>query len=494
VASASSVSAARTRLRIFARPSTLLAFVPVALAAAGVLSALLMLIGLGSRPLWFDETVSVEAAKLSTTGLAHYVAETESNMSLYHVLLHLWLLPGGGDTFARGLSVVFGLATLPIVYALARRLFDTRTAVIAVVLLAGNVNFVGHAREARAYSLAVLLVAAAALFLVRAVQQGRRRDWALYAIAGVLAVYAHLLAALAILAQLVSLLVIRRRISTRLILFAAGGALLLAPLAIAVVTHSQGRQIDWVAAPRLRQLPGLLYWYTGSWTLTALNVVAGLIALTAAFADLRSSRSAPRVWPYALVVAWLAFPPLAAFAISFAKPVYLYRYFLVSLPALVVLVAAGLARIGRAWIVVPVVLAAVALSTRTTAACTPGCVIGQDDWRSAAAYVDSELRPGDGVLFDPGQLRTPFAHYLPPARLPRLLFPARWPLEGGRVDGASTPAAALIRARSARRVWLVTWWLPQGDIPAELARTRGTPAVRDFAGNVRVSLFGPARP
>jgi hypothetical protein len=310
----------------------------------------------------------------------------------------------------------------------------------------------------------------------------------------VLSVYAHLLAALAILAQLISLLVIRRRIPTRwLIVSAVGGMLLLAPLAVAVATHSQGRQIDWVTAPRPRQLPGLFYWFTGSWPLTALNVAAGLVALATVYTDVRRHRSAQRVWPYALVLAWLAFPPFAAFAISFAKPVYLYRYFLVSLPALAILVAAGLSRIGRVWIVAPVVLAVVALSTRTTAACTPGCVIGQDDWRSAAAYVESELQPGDGVVFDPGELRTPFAHYVQQTARPKLIYPARWPLEGGRAEGAATFSAALARARSVRRIWLVSWWLPQGDLPTELARARGTPAVRDFAGNVRVRLYGAAR-
>jgi mannosyltransferase len=493
VSSASPVSAARTRLRFFARPSTLFALAPVSLAAAGVLSAVLMLIGLGRRPLWFDETVSVEAAKLPASSLAHYVASTESNMSLYHVLLHLWLLLNGGDAFARALSVVFGLATLPLVYALARRLFDTRAAVIAVFVIAGNVNFVGHAREARGYSLAVLLVTASSLFLVMAVQDGRRRHWALYAVTGVLAVYAHLLAALAILAQLLSLLVLRSRIPMRwLIVSVAGGVLLLAPLVVAVATHSQGRQIDWVTAPRLRQLPGLLYWYTGSWVLTALILVGSVVALATAYVELRRQPSALRIWPYALVVSWLVFPPLAAFAISFAKPVYLYRYFLVSLPALAILVAVGLSRIGRAWILASVVLLFVALSTRTTAACTPGCVIGQDDWRAAAAYVASEMRPGDGLLFDPGELRTPFAHYLQGAR-PRLLDPARWALVGGPVEGAATPAAALARARSARRVWLVTWWLPRGDVPARLTRARGRPAVHDFAGNVLVRLYGPPR-
>jgi mannosyltransferase len=483
----------RTRIWSFARPSPLRVVAPVVLAAAGILSAVLMLISLGSRPLWFDETVSVEAAKLPAAALAHYLAATESNMSLYHVLLHVWLQLGNSDAFARSLSVLFGLATLPLLYAVARRLFDARTATIAVVLIAGNVEFVGHAREARGYSLAVLLVTASSFFLVAAVQDGRRRDWILYSITGALATYAHVLAALAIVAQLASVVVVRHRIDLRRVVAAGVGiGLLVAPLAVTFGLHRQGRQIDWVTAPQAKNLPGLIEWFTESLALTALYFVAALIALAGAYADWRAHRRSSRLWPYVLLLAWFAFPPLAAFAISFAKPVYLYRYFLVSLPPLIVLVAAGVARIGRAWILVPAVLAAVALATRPTVACTPGCVIGQDDWRAAAAYVDARMQPGDGVIFDPKELRTPFAHYTQPARRPRLLYPAHWPLQGGRAEGAATPSAALVEARSYQRVWLVSWWLPQGNVPAVLAHARGRPAVRDFAGNVRVRLYGAA--
>jgi mannosyltransferase len=485
------VSGVRMRLRTYARAPMPLGLVALTLSVAAIVSAVLMLASLGQRPLWFDETVSVEAARLSTPSLAHYVATIESNMSLYHVLLHLWLGLGSGDGFARALSVVFGLMTLPVLFALARRLFDVRTAAIAVVLLAANVNFVGHAREARGYSLAVLLVTVSSLFLVRAVQDGGRREWLLFGVVGVFAVYAHMLAALAIAAQLGSVVILRRRIPMQpLVWTAAVMTLLLAPLATALALHPQRRQIDWITEPRPRQLPGLFVWFTESWTLSALFAAAGLLALGAAVTEWRRDRTGLRIWRYVLIVAWLVVPPVAAFVISFAQPVYLYRYFLVCLPALVILVAAGFARLDRSWIVVTVTVIAVALSVRTTAECTPGCVIGDDDWRSAAAYVNAHLRPGDGVIFDPAALRTPFAHYLPPSQRPQLVYPANWPLKGGSAEGAATLPAALAAARSRSRIWVVSWWLPVGNVPERLARDRGGPTVRDFAGNVRLRLYG----
>ena len=465
----------------------------LALVAVGALSATLMLAGLGRRSLWFDETVSVEAAKLPVGDLARYLAATEVNMSLYHALLHVWLWLGDGDAFARSLSVLFGLATLPPLYLLARRLFDVPTAVVAVALIAANVQFVGHAREARSYSLVVLLVTVSSLLLVRAIETGSRRDWRLYALVGALAVYAHLLAGLAVAAQLASLAIVRRGIDMRRA--AEAGAILgvlAVPLGASLLLNWQGAQIDWVAAPRAQSLPGLLRWLAGSDWVLAIFIVGGLLACARAYEEWRERRDPVRMWGYVLLAALVAVPPLAAFAISFAKPVYLYRYFLFALPALVVLVAAGLTRLRRAWLVAAVALAATGLSTRTTAECTPACVIGDDDWRAATAHVEAQARPGDGILFVPRELRTTFMHYVPSTERPRLLYPARWPLEGGASEGAATLEDALARAGSSQRVWLVTWWLPTEGVPERLEQARGEPQLTDFEGNVRIRLYGPS--
>jgi len=493
--SAHLVAAVRMRLRSYAAVPTPAALAPVAVPLAVAIAAVFMFIGLGDRPLWFDETVSVEAAKLSTGSFAHYVTAVESNMSLYYALLHVWLWLGSGDPFARALSVVFGLASLPVVYALARRLFDGATAAIAVLWLAANVNFVGHAREARGYSLELLLMTASSFFLVRAVQERRRRDWVWYVLLSALGLYAQLLAGLVVVAQLISLLVLRRIVPVRRAAVAAFAiAVLATPLAVAMIVHNQGHQIDWVTAPRPKQLPGLYYWFTESWALTALDSVACLVAIGAVYRDRRLRRPLAMLWPTLFLVALLVVPPVAGYILSWAKPVYLYRYFLVCLPALAILVAAGLVRLGRVWIVAAATAVAVGLAVHTSASCTPGCVIGTDDWRAAAGYVSANMRPGDGIVFAPAELRTPFAHFMPARMRPTLVYPLRWPLVGGAAEGAESLTPRVVHGSSPRRVWLVTWWLPTGDAPQTLERPRGVPQERDFGGNVRVRLYGPARP
>lgn len=449
----------------------------LALAAATVLTLALTLPSLGERQFWFDELVSVEIAKLPVSTLVEYLAETEVNMGLYHLALALWLEVGSGEAALRALSVVFAVATLPFAYGLAIRLFDRRAAVFAVVLLAPNVSYVSYARDTRGYALTLLLVTASGFFLARAASTDHRRDWALYAAASALAVCAHLFAALVVVAHVLALVVVLRWSSaSRLRALVAVGAIMVAlvPLGLAVVLGGQGGQIDWLQEPRLVELPGVLEWLAGSRVVLAVygfGVVAAFVL------------SAGR-WPRTFLTAWLVLPPTVAFAASFVKPIFLDRYFLVCLPALVLLAAAGLARLrppGVAWALVAV---AVAFSIREVHECG-ACKVRDDDWRGAAEYVFHHARPGDEIFFYPGDLRTPFAHYVgeSPKNL-QLAYPGRWTLEGD-----ADPDARRAVAELGGRVWLVTWWLPSQGVRERLSQRARLVEARQFAGDVRVELY-----
>jgi mannosyltransferase len=305
----------------------------------------------------------------------------------------------------------------------------------------------------------------------------RRRDWGLYAAAAVLAVYAHLFALLVLGAQaLAAGLALRRSSSPRtrpfavLVLIAVG----LVPLGLAVALGGQGEQIDWLREPRLIELPGVLDWLAESRIVLA---VYGFGAITAFVMS-------PRRWPLVLLTAWLALPPILAFAVSLVKPVFLDRYFLVCLPALVLLAGAGLARLRLGWVAWALVAAAVVFSIRAVDECGT-CKVRNDDWRGATEYVSDRARPGDKIFFYPAELRTPFVHYVgeAPANL-QLAYPGTWALEN-HVDG--NPGAAVDAAGG--RVWLVTWWLPSQDVREELSRRGRLVEDRRFGGDVRVELY-----
>ena len=102
-----------------------------------------------SKPYWFDECFSVEVARIGWRDFLRLLWWREANMSLYYVLLRMWLHFGQSEFFIRCPSALIGAATLPAVYWLARLLYDRRVALIAAALFGFNAYSVRYAQEAR---------------------------------------------------------------------------------------------------------------------------------------------------------------------------------------------------------------------------------------------------------------------------------------------------------------------------------------------------------
>ena len=90
-------------------------------------------------------------------------------------------------------------------YVVARKFTGVTWSLAAAALLAFNPTHVFYSQEARSYSLAILLVLLSTYFFVRAVEDGRMRDWVLWTVISAAAFYSHDFAALVLVAQAVSL-------------------------------------------------------------------------------------------------------------------------------------------------------------------------------------------------------------------------------------------------------------------------------------------------
>jgi len=125
----------------------------IALVGIVLLGTLLRVIHLGTRSLWIDEGSSAVVARLDLHQFIRLVTTVEANMVLYYALLRFWMSWGDSETFIRALSVLFAVATLPLVYMLGARLFNTRVGLIGALLLSINAFHIRYAQEARGYSL-----------------------------------------------------------------------------------------------------------------------------------------------------------------------------------------------------------------------------------------------------------------------------------------------------------------------------------------------------
>src|SRR5688500_17304377 len=120
----------RGQARLPARAEVLALGLPMLLLAA------LSLYQLGTLSLWRDEVASVVFAKGSLGELLTIVGRDRqavglANMATYYLLLHFWLSLGEVEGTIRLLSVIFGVATVVPVHAVARRLLGWIGAMLA---------------------------------------------------------------------------------------------------------------------------------------------------------------------------------------------------------------------------------------------------------------------------------------------------------------------------------------------------------------------------
>jgi hypothetical protein len=152
----------------------------------------LRVICLDFQPLWWDEGYSMFFA---TRDFGIMLARTAVDIHppLYYALLQLWIaLAGKSDVAVRLLSVAIGVAAVPTMYALTRRLFDSRVALIATLLLAVSPLHVYYSQEVRMYGLVTLLGLVSVLSFVELFETADHRPPIAVAIAYVLATTAAL--------------------------------------------------------------------------------------------------------------------------------------------------------------------------------------------------------------------------------------------------------------------------------------------------------------
>ncbi len=375
---------------------------------------------LAHKPFWFDECFSVEVARIGFGNFLHLLWWREANMSLYYLLLRIWLQLGQSEFFIRSLSVLISAATIPAIYWLARQLYDRRVGLMAAALATFNAYSVRYAQEARSYALFLLLATLSSGFLIAFARAPSRRQWRGYVIVSVLAVYAHLYALLLL---AVHWLVVRYLGVGRLnphepgteifaqlrrAWIAIGVAVL--PLLVFVAKTGAG-PIRWIQRPGFRDVMEFYQNLAGgrNWILPAICAGACLVAVVPYRKDLLARHQGWDTWRVQFLVMWLMFPVALTVPLSFARPVFLGRYMIFCLPALVILVAAGLARLRPSWLRAAVLAGMLLLGWQATLFVYGHDFDNERDASVAAAgFILDHAQPGDAIIFHIAETRIPY--------------------------------------------------------------------------------------
>ena len=211
-----------------------------ALTAGGALAPLAVaavILGVVARLVHFDDTLlGDELSTLYTVHdqslgdvLSQVRSDAEISPPLYFVLAWGFGQLGSNPELIRLPALIAGLASIPLTFLLARRLFGHSAGLVAAAIIALNPFMVFYATEARPYTLAIAFLLGSTLAMLVAAERRSLGWWAAYAALVALAMYSHYTAAFVLGAQLLWLLWARPEVRAPAIVATAAAALTYLP-------------------------------------------------------------------------------------------------------------------------------------------------------------------------------------------------------------------------------------------------------------------------
>ena len=458
---------------------------------------------IGGPSLWRDEAYTKDAITRSVSQIFALLGHQDAVHGAYYILMHVIAAAAGTSAVAlRFPSLLAMVIATAFTAAIGRRAAtlalapdagrESRLDIPALTgLLSGMVFATApymtyYAQMARSYAIVTMFATIATYLLIRAYPDGRWRWWAAYAAAVALTGLFNLFGLLILAAHGVTLLLTdargaaadgraasgRRigRIPLRWLAASAAAVIVLGPLLD--VAHREQKQIAWVTRPDFRTIEKLVSDFAGS---RALVLPFALLALAGIAAACLVDNWRP-LNPAAIALPWLVVPPFLLIGGSYIKPVYVERYVEFCLPALALLVGAGLvglvrlARLGAGqrlsqssltWL--PPAIAALVIAGLAVMLVGPQGAIRQtaarpDDLRLASAIVAANEQPGDVVFYIPVNMHVLGTGYPAPFLRLRDIALAKSPIASATLTGTEITSPALLKSRftDVRRVWVVT--------------------------------------
>ena len=156
-------------------------------------------------------------------------SDQETTPPLFFALT--WLVKGLGDPAAglRWISLLAGLAAIPLTYVLGARTVGTTAGLAGAAVMALSPFMIFYSTEARAYALVTLFVLLAAVVLLKALEKGGWPWWGAYAACVAAAAYTHYTAVFTLLALFAWAALAHPESRRELLLATAGAALLYLP-------------------------------------------------------------------------------------------------------------------------------------------------------------------------------------------------------------------------------------------------------------------------
>lgn len=411
-----------------------------------LVAALLRVANLGQKSLWLDEAYSAVTSQMPRA--AEFANIDPSRPPLHLTLLHYWTQTfGNGEAAVRMPSVLVSLINIWLLFILARRLFDSETALLAAALLALSPLDIWYAQEARTY----LFVTCAGLLIALGLTWETWYGGLLYLLGLLLGLFVDYIS-IPLWAGLSVLWLLywwqRGRPLMPMVYWLAGTVaawLIYRPWTEPLRLLIEERLHILFIIERVRDLLGIERILL-SHLLVALAGSALLLLVAALVLQWMLRRARPRQ-----IITMLALVAFVLVMLSLLVPrVYSVKRVLVTGWPFVILLVAWMIMQLRAWRR-PVAAGLLVLSLLVSMASI--FFVPKQDWRGTAAFLAGRAEEGELIWPDPRWNRVPLRYYQPELAIPE--EQGRWLIENRQADFAG--------------VWLVAERYPGQQLPTSVS-------------------------
>lgn len=148
----------------------------IAVSCLTLLAFALRVYQLGAPSLWYDELLELDVAQSSFWDIGPQLVR-HAAMPLDYYLLYGWLKLGRQDAWVRFPALIFGVLAIPLLYKLAKSLFNRHVGYLAALFLAWANVAVYYSRDVRPYAMLVFWTLLSFWGLWRAYQTRRGQYW-----------------------------------------------------------------------------------------------------------------------------------------------------------------------------------------------------------------------------------------------------------------------------------------------------------------------------
>lgn len=374
-----------------------------------------------NQSLWLDEAINVLAAKdLSFWQFVSSYPVGDFHPPLYFGILWIWShLFGYSEIFLRLPSIFLGLGTIYVSYLLGKDLFSKKVGLLAALILALNPLHIYYSQEARMYSLSAFSAVLSFYFLNKLLEDKRWVWW--YSFSIILCLYSDYLTYLVLPAQLIFIVLCKRKYLREVLMGQIVGMIFLVPWLFVFPKQLQSGVQTAQAVPGWKAVVGgssfknlaLIFVKSIIGRISFANkyMYGAVVGLVGFFYGALGFQVLKKIDErIKLLICWISIPVILAFSISFYTPVLSYFRMIYLVPAFCLVLGYGLTLINKKFFKVSL-LVLILVNSVFIFMYYLNPNFQREDWKGLAQFTNSQNPNTDLVLFENDNVIAPYRFY-----------------------------------------------------------------------------------